>query len=179
MPSIYIAYYKSPVGELVIGSYLNELCLCDWRYRKQRDVIDARLLSAFNTVFVEKETNVIKETIKQLEEYFVGKRQIFELPLLLIGSDFQKSVWKELQKVAYGKTSTYMELSKNIGNTRAIRAVAAANGANAISIIVPCHRIIGSNGSLVGYAGGLQAKKKLLEMERKNTSGEIQLTLDI
>jgi methylated-DNA-[protein]-cysteine S-methyltransferase len=128
---------------------------------------------------VEKETNVIKETIKQLEEYFVGKRQIFELPLFLIGSDFQKSVWKELQKVAYGKTSTYMELSKNIGNTKAIRAVAAANGANAISIIVPCHRIIGSNGSLVGYAGGLQAKKKLLEMERKNTSGEIQLTLDI
>ncbi|HIP27800.1 MAG TPA: methylated-DNA--[protein]-cysteine S-methyltransferase, partial [Sulfurovum sp.] len=86
-------------------------------------------------------------------------------PLLMVGTDFQRSVWDGLIKIPYGTTASYLELSKNIDNEKAVRAVASANGANAISILIPCHRIIGSNGDLVGYAGGLSAKKKLLELE--------------
>ncbi|KAB2868464.1 MAG: methylated-DNA--[protein]-cysteine S-methyltransferase, partial [Bacteroidales bacterium] len=96
----------------------------------------------------------------------------FELPLLLIGTPFQKSIWNELLKIPYGKTETYMGLSQKLNNTKAIRAVAAANGANAISIIVPCHRIIGSNGELVGYAGGVDVKQKLLRLENSDNYAE-------
>ena len=108
---------------------------------------------------------MIDATIVQLKEYFDGKRKTFDIPLLTIGTDFQKSVWDGLIKIPYGTKASYLELSKNIGNEKAVRAVASANGANAIGILIPCHRIIGSNGDLVGYAGGLPAKKKLLELE--------------
>jgi methylated-DNA-[protein]-cysteine S-methyltransferase len=101
----------------------------------------------------------------QLKAYFSGTRKIFNIPLLMVGTEFQKSVWEGLIKIPYGTTTSYLELSKNIGNEKAVRAVASANGANAISILIPCHRIIGSDGSLVGYAGGLPAKKKLLTLE--------------
>ncbi len=103
--------------------------------------------------------------ITQLEEYFAQKRTSFDVPLLLCGSDFQKRVWQELLQVPYGTTISYLELSRKLGDEKAIRAVASANGANAISILVPCHRIIGSNGELTGYAGGLRAKKSLLQLE--------------
>ena len=103
----------------------------------------------------------------QLDEYFKKKRKIFDLPLDLQGTDFQKRVWNELLKIPFGKTISYKDLSLKLGNLKAIRAVAAANGANPVSIIVPCHRIIGSNGSLTGYAGGLWRKKWLLEHESK------------
>ena len=108
---------------------------------------------------------MIEQTITQLIEYFDGVRKNFDIPLLTIGTDFQKSVWDGLIKIPYGTTASYLELSKNIGYEKAVRAVASANGANAISILIPCHRIIGSNGDLVGYAGGLPVKKKLLELE--------------
>jgi len=101
------------------------------------------------------------------EEYFASKRTQFEIPLLLLGTDFQKLVWNALIEVPYGETASYLELAKSISKPKAVRAVATANGANAISILVPCHRIIGSNGDLVGYAGGLSTKKKLLELERE------------
>ena len=104
-------------------------------------------------------------TIEEMNEYFEGKRKTFDIPLLMVGTAFQKSVWNGLLAVPYGTTASYLKLSKNIGNEKAVRAVASANGANAISILIPCHRIIGSNGNLVGYAGGLPAKKKLLELE--------------
>jgi methylated-DNA-[protein]-cysteine S-methyltransferase len=100
-----------------------------------------------------------------LDEYFRAERKRFELPLLLVGSDFQKRVWDALLGVAYGETSSYLGLAEKVGNKSAVRAVASANGANAISIIVPCHRIIGSKGELVGYAGGLRAKERLLALE--------------
>lgn len=166
------------MGELVLGSFENKLCLCDWNYRKQRNLIDSRILKGLDAYFIELETKVIKETVFQLNEYFEGKRNKFELPLLFVGSDFQKSVWNELMKIPYGKTCTYLKLSRLLGNEKAIRAVANANGANAISIIVPCHRIVGSDQSLVGYAGGISTKKKLLDLENRNTTKEIQLSLD-
>jgi len=102
---------------------------------------------------------------KQLDEYFTNKREIFDIPLDLKGTDFQKIVWSELLKIPYGKTISYKELSLRLGDVKAIRAVGAANGANPVSIIVPCHRVIGSDGSLTGYAGGLWRKKWLLEHE--------------
>ncbi len=104
-------------------------------------------------------------TINQLSEYFEGKRTSFDLPFDLEGTDFQKRVWEELRKIPFGKTRSYMEQSKALGDVKAIRAVASANGQNKIAIIIPCHRVIGSDGSLTGFAGGLQRKKWLLDFE--------------
>jgi methylated-DNA-[protein]-cysteine S-methyltransferase len=165
MENILIQHYKTPVGELILGSYQNQLCLADWCYRKMRTSIDERIQNKLNTVYAEGESDVLNETRKQLEAYFAGTLRNFDLPLLLAGTEFQQRVWQALCNVSYGTTSTYLALSEQLGNRDAIRAVASANGANAISIIVPCHRIIGSTGELVGYAGGLPAKQKLLELE--------------
>ena len=106
--------------------------------------------------------------IRQLDEYFNKKREIFDLELDLQGTDFKKRVWNELLKIPFGKTITYKELTLKLGDIKAIRAVAAANGANPISIIVPCHRVVGSDGSLTGYAGGLWRKRWLLDHESKD-----------
>ncbi|MEM8509958.1 MAG: methylated-DNA--[protein]-cysteine S-methyltransferase [Bacteroidota bacterium] len=108
---------------------------------------------------------VLQEAVYQLEEYFEGKRSAFDLVLNPQGTAFQKRVWNELGTIPYGKTLSYLELSKRLGDVKAIRAVAAANGRNPLWIVVPCHRVIGSNGDLVGYAGGLHRKKWLLEHE--------------
>ena len=129
-----------------------------------RKSIDSRICSALNANMVEGENEVLSETKKQLDEYFSNKREEFDLPLKLIGTNFQKSVWNQLSEINFGKTISYLKLSQNLGNEKAIRAVASANGANAVSIIVPCHRVIGSDGSLVGYAGGVSAKKYLLKL---------------
>ena len=172
---ISISYFKTPFGELILGSYEDKLCLCDWRFRKMRDNVDSRIKKGLNTDFIQKETKIIKEAKKQLSEYFAGKRQIFELQILLVGTDFQKQVWEELLRIPFGKTNSYLSLSRNLNNEKAIRAVASANGANALSIIVPCHRIIGNTGELIGYAGGLPAKKKLLELENPSFDNQLNL----
>ena len=108
---------------------------------------------------------VLKEAVSQLEEYFKGKRTDFDLKLNPQGTEFQQKVWKALLEIPYGKTRTYLEQSKILGDVKAIRAVASANGKNPLWIVVPCHRIIGTDGSLTGYAGGLWRKKWLLEHE--------------
>lgn len=109
----------------------------------------------------------LAEAIEQLEQYFAGQRKDFDLKLNPRGTDFQKKVWKLLQNIPHGKTSTYKDLSNEFGNPLAIRAVASANGKNPLWILIPCHRVIGSDGSLTGYAGGLWRKKWLLEHERQ------------
>lgn len=172
---ITIGYYKTAVGELILGSVDNKLCLCDWRYRKMRASIDTKIKAALNAEYIEGNSEIIGNTKTQLNEYFEGERTEFNIPLLLIGSDFQKTVWNALLQIPYGTTNTYLGLSKKLANEKAIRAVASANGANAIAIIIPCHRIIGSDGSLVGYAGGLSAKNKLLNIE--NALNKDQLSL--
>ncbi|EAZ80197.1 methylated-DNA--[protein]-cysteine S-methyltransferase [Algoriphagus machipongonensis] len=106
-----------------------------------------------------------KEVKHQLDEYLSGKRKSFDLPLELEGTDFQKSVWKAVNEIPFGQTTTYMKLSQKLGNVAAIRAVGAAIGANPVLVIVPCHRIIGTDGKLTGYAGGLERKQALLEIE--------------
>lgn len=115
-----------------------------------------------------KETPLIKETINQLEEYFSGKRKSFDLPFEFKGTEFQKSVWNELLKIPYGETCSYGEIAKRIGNPKASRAIGMANNRNPISIIIPCHRVIGASGKLVGYGGGLDIKEILLNLEKEN-----------
>lgn len=172
---IKISHYTSPLGELILGSYEHKLCLCDWKFRKMRALIDKRLKSTCNTSFEETHSVVIEHTVEQLEQYFAGKRIEFDIPLLLCGTDFQKMVWYKLLQIPYGKTMTYAELAGKLDNPTALRAVASANGANALSIIVPCHRIIGSDGSMVGYAGGIQTKKKLLRLEGAINAQQLSL----
>ncbi len=163
---IYIQYYQTPVGEIILGSFEDKLCMADWRYRKTRNHIDSRLQQGLKAEYVERDSPVLEQTRMQLDEYFNRERKTFDIPLLMVGTDFQKQVWQGLINIPYGTTASYLELSQSIGNKKAVRAVASANGVNAISIIIPCHRVIGSHGSLVGYAGGLPAKKKLLMLEQ-------------
>lgn len=113
-----------------------------------------------------KETQLIKEAKEQLEEYFNGERKEFHLPLEPKGTEFQKQVWRALRKISYGTTKTYKEIAVEVGNEKACRAVGMANNKNPIAIIIPCHRVIGSNKKLVGYAGGLELKEKLLRLEK-------------
>ncbi len=169
MNTINIQYYKTKIGELILGSFGNKLCLLDFRYRRMRTSVDNRLKRELNAEYIEQDTNVLKETRKQIDEYLSGERVEFTIPILMVGSDFQKQVWNALISVNYGEVATYLDLAKNINNEKAVRAVASANGANSIGLIIPCHRIIGSDGDLVGYGGGLQVKKRLLNLEKKNS----------
>lgn len=122
----------------------------------------------FNTRYniEEKETELIKKTYKQIDEYLSGKRKTFDIPIKFKGTEFQNKVWKELTKIPYGETRSYKQIAEGIGNPKACRAVGTANHNNPIAIIVPCHRVIGANNKLVGYAGGLCTKEKLLEIEK-------------
>ncbi|CAA6799031.1 MAG: Methylated-DNA--protein-cysteine methyltransferase (EC [uncultured Sulfurovum sp.] len=168
MSNINIAYYKKNGVECILGSYDNKLCLIDSLNRKNKTTLYNRLKKQLKAEFIEYEDEVLKQTIQELDEYFKGERKVFTIPLLLIGSAFQKSVWEALLQIPYGTTSSYKEQAKMINNEKAVRAVANANGANAIGIIVPCHRIIRSDGKLTGYAGGLEMKEQLLALEKQN-----------
>lgn len=162
---IHTEIYTTPYGELILGSYEDQLCLCDWKYRKSRESIDRRIQDGLKASYVEAGAGIIEKCKEQLTQYFDGTKKDFDLPILLVGSEFQKRVWESLLEIPYGKTLSYLSLSRKLGDEKAIRAVAGANGENALSIIVPCHRILGSDGSLTGYAGGLRVKKKLLQLE--------------
>ena len=116
--------------------------------------------------FEQCETPLIKKAAAQLNEYFNGERKTFDFPLAPRGTEFQLTVWKALQTIPYGKTCSYGQLAAKIGNPKACRAVGMANNRNPIAIIIPCHRVIGSNGSLTGYAGGLELKDKLIRLEK-------------
>ena len=160
--------YTSPIGSLILASYQGALCMCDWQYRNQRVQLDKRLCNGLGSTMIEGENEDLTLTINQLKEYFGGVRKEFDIPLKMVGTAFQQQVWNQLLQIPYGKTLSYLQLSQHMEHESAIRAVAAANGANGISIIIPCHRVVGGQGQLVGYAGGLVAKQKLLELERKS-----------
>lgn len=157
--------YESPCGTLLLGSLGDKLCLCDWRVEKHRGYVDRRLQRTLNAEFEEGMSEVTQLATEQLDGYFAGKRRAFDVPLLFVGTDFQVTVWNELLAIPYGRTISYGEMARRIGKPKAVRAVANANGANALSIFVPCHRVIGSDHTLTGYGGGLDAKRKLLELE--------------
>jgi len=168
MNRINIQYYKTSIGEMILGSFNRQLCIMDFRYRRMRSTIDRRIKKGLEAEFTEQDDEVLREARKQLDEYLKGKRTAFDIPILMVGTDFQKEVWKALMQVPYGRTATYSELAESINAKESVRAVAGANGANAIAIIIPCHRIIGSDGDLIGYGGGIAVKKRLLNMERRN-----------
>ncbi|CAN5517377.1 methylated-DNA--[protein]-cysteine S-methyltransferase [soil metagenome] len=146
------AYYKSPVGIARVteeDGFIVSLSLLD---------------DGFETAIAE--TELLKNAVEQLDEYFTGKRKVFDLPLRQTGTDFQQKVWEQLMHINYGATISYLQQSKLMNNPLGIRAIASANGKNNIAIIVPCHRVIGSDGGLTGYASGVWRKKWLLEHER-------------
>ena len=166
MNSINIQYHKTKIGELILGSFNEKLCLLDFRYRKMRLTVDNRIKTNLKADFLEQDDETLTEAKKQIDEYLSGNRKVFDILLLPIGTNFQKSVWNALMTIPYGSTSTYSQLAEDIDNPKAVRAVASANGANAIALAIPCHRIIESNGNLGGYGGGLTVKKHLLELEQ-------------
>src|SRR6218665_1941143 len=155
-------FYKSPIGALKLAAEadaLTELLFVSTeRNRLQNDEA---------VIYEATQSPVLNLAIEQLNDYFAGKNLFFNIPLKQYGTPFQQSVWKELLNIKAGTTLSYLELSKRLGDVKAIRAVGTANGRNTISIIVPCHRVIGSNGSLVGYGGDLWRKKWLLDHEAK------------
>ncbi len=153
--------YDFEIGELAICEENGKIVLVN--VVKTKEDIEEMAKNS-----IQKETSLIKNTKQQLDEYFAGKRKKFDIPIKLDGTDFQIKVWKELLKIPYGETCSYLDIAKCIGNPKASRAVGMANNKNKIIIIVPCHRVIGSNKKLVGYACGLDVKKKLLELEREN-----------
>lgn len=157
--------YHSPCGDLLLGSFEGKLCLCDWRVEEHRLLADRRLERSLNAEMKDIPSEITAKAAQELDEYFAGGRKTFDLPLLFVGTEFQEKVWNTLLEVPYGETRSYGWMAEMIGNPKAVRAVGTANGSNSISIFAPCHRIIGSNGSLTGYGGGLPAKKFLLELE--------------
>ena len=164
--SIQTVLFESPVGTLIIKSseeYLHAVLFMNSLKRP--------LAKETHTPPVNHLHALLNECKKQLEEYFAGKRLQFDLPLQQEGTPFQQKVWEALLTIPYGRTISYLELSKRIGNAKAIRAVGTTNGSNQISIIVPCHRVIGSNGDLTGYGGDLWRKKWLLDHENKYANG--------
>ena len=165
MNKIITQRYESPCGTLMLGSFGDKLCLCDWQVEKRRDHVADRLLRTLDAEFEDGSTAVTDNAIIELDEYFAGKRREFDIPLLFAGTDFQNRVWNALLAIPFGKTVSYGEMARQIGMPRAVRAVANANGANAISIFAPCHRVIGSDHTLTGYGGGLAAKEYLLKLE--------------
>jgi methylated-DNA-[protein]-cysteine S-methyltransferase len=174
MNQINIQLHKTEIGKVVLGSFRDRLCLLGFRSREMTRTVDDRIKKALNAELVERDDEILEKTRTQLDEYLQGRRREFDIPVLMVGTDFQKRVWNALMKVPYGTTSTYLKLAKDVGNEKAVRAVGNANAANPISIIIPCHRIIGSDGGLVGYGGGLSIKKRLLELERSDLSDRRQ-----
>ena len=170
MNKISIQRQQTEIGELVLGCFGGKLCLLGFGHEGMGGAVGGRIKKGLSAVFVERDDEVFAETRRQIDEYLSGTRREFDIPLLLVGTAFQKSVWEALLRVPYGATSTYKRIAEDIGSQRAVRAVGNACKANPIGIIVPCHRIIGSGGGLVGYGGGLSLKRRLLDLEQSNTA---------
>lgn len=166
--------YDSPYGLLYMASIGHCLCLCSWQDMKAHN----RYLKNSNDASGPEESNykeeweVISKAVNELKEYFDGVRQSFDIPLKLFGTAFQKRVWEMLMTVPYGDTITYSNLARLIGAPKAVRAVASACAKNPVSIFVPCHRAVGRDGKLRGYAGGIETKQKLIDLERADSMDE-------
>lgn len=156
----YVKYLNSKIGKIGIVEENGQIIRILWDKDTKEEVI-------------QKDTKLLEEASKQIEEYLDGKRTKFELPLKLNGTEFMKKVWKALQEIPYGETRTYKQIAEKIGNPKAVRAVGMANNKNKIPIIIPCHRVIGSNGKLIGYALGLDKKQWLLDLEKNNEKEEL------
>ena len=151
-------WFASPIGPLLLAGNDTGLKLVSFAEGHRARAVDPSW---------REDAAIFAEVREQLRSYFAGERIVFNLPLILEGSEFQNKVWNALQAIPYGETISYKELAERIGKPRAVRAVGAANGANPIPIIIPCHRVIGNDGSLTGFGGGLPLKKKLLQLESR------------
>lgn len=153
----YVKYIKTKIGEITIIEENEKITRIDIGKKYKNDA-----------TYCIKDTVLLNRTAKQLEEYFQGKRKNFNIPIKQKGTPFQQRVWKALQEIPYGEVATYGEIAEKIGSPKAARAVGMANHNNNIPIIIPCHRVIGANGKLVGYALGLEMKQWLLNLEKEN-----------
>ena len=168
---------ETPLGEMIAGATDEGVCLLEFSDRRMLSTEYKDLTKLLNTTFEEGDNKHLCDLRNQLKEYFEGKRKEFSVPLVTPGTEFQISVWKELLKIPYGTTRSYQEQSVALGKPDSVRAVANANGMNRISVIIPCHRVIGSDGHLTGYGGGLKRKKWLLDHEKKYSGKAIDLSL--
>lgn len=170
METIITRLYASPCGRLLLGCAGERLCMCDW-YLAERIERTRRRLQRFGLVrHVRGTSPVIEEAMRQLDAFFRGERRKPDVPLRLLGTDFQLRVWEELLRIPYGSTLTYGDIARRMGMSRGAQAVGAAVGANALAVFVPCHRVVGCDGSLTGFAGGLEAKSCLLRLEVETAS---------
>ena len=157
LENVFKAYYESEPGLIEITAGETGIITLYFTKKKSNLKSDSKSFPVH-----------LKDCIRQLDEYFKGKRMTFDLPLIISGTDFQMKVWNELKKIPFGKTASYKDIALKAGNVKAVRAVGNANNKNKISLIIPCHRVIGSDGKLSGYAGGVKRKKWLLEHERNS-----------
>ncbi|MBE2288681.1 MAG: methylated-DNA--[protein]-cysteine S-methyltransferase [Chitinophagaceae bacterium] len=157
----------TPLGRMRVGATEKGICLFDFQFRRAVEGIMERVERLLDDKFAETDSPYFSILETQIAEYFNGTRKEFDVPLHLTGTPFQKSVWEALKDIPYGETRSYKQQSVAMGQEKAIRAIASANGDNPIAIIIPCHRIIGEDGSLTGYSGGLQRKQQLLDLERR------------
>lgn len=165
--TILIDRFTTPLGPMFICATDNGICLLEFVEREMLETEFKDLQRLLGAVIIAGENQHMVEAKQQIAEYFDGKRQQFDVPLDTPGTEFQQSVWQALGKIEYGNTASYGQQAQRLNNPNAVRAVARANGANRVAIIVPCHRVIGKNGSLTGYAGGLARKRWLLEHEQR------------
>jgi AraC family transcriptional regulator, regulatory protein of adaptative response / methylated-DNA-[protein]-cysteine methyltransferase len=174
---IKIIKIETPLGEMVAGATDEGVCLLEFINRRMLPTEYKDLKRLLNTMIEEGDNTLLKTLRKQLEEYFDGKRKVFDVPLITPGTQFQQDVWKELQNIPFGSTRSYQEQANALKKPDSVRAVANANGMNRISILIPCHRVIGSDGNLTGYGGGLHRKKWLLDHEKKYSGKALDLSL--
>jgi AraC family transcriptional regulator, regulatory protein of adaptative response / methylated-DNA-[protein]-cysteine methyltransferase len=174
---IVTAKIDTPLGLMIVGATKEGICLLEFNDRRMLNTEYKDLAKLLKTTIEEGENKHIRTIRKQLNEYFNGCRKEFTIPLVTPGSEFQQTVWKELQNIPFGATRTYQGQAEALNKPDAIRAVANANGMNRISIVIPCHRVIGSDGKLTGYGGGLRRKKWLLDHEKKYSGKAIDLEL--
>lgn len=165
MNTIDFQHLATPFGELIIGSYGEEICLCDWSDRVNAEKVNKRIENRLDATLKKGSSKAIDSCIEELNQYFELERKEFTSPTLFTGTDFQNKVWEQLKSIKYGTTNSYAEVAISIGAPNSVRAIANANGQNALAIIIPCHRIIGSNNKLTGYSGGISTKKALLQHE--------------
>jgi AraC family transcriptional regulator of adaptative response/methylated-DNA-[protein]-cysteine methyltransferase len=176
---INITRIESVLGPLFAAATDEGICLLEFTDRKMLEIELKSLTKLFGSSILHGENNHLHNLRIQLGEYFAGERKEFELPLVMPGTDFQKKVWNELLNISYGTTRSYKQQSIAIGNRGAVRAVANANGMNRIAIIIPCHRVIGDDGHLTGYGGGIWRKKFLLDLERRYSGKITDVQLEI
>jgi AraC family transcriptional regulator, regulatory protein of adaptative response / methylated-DNA-[protein]-cysteine methyltransferase len=169
---VHLSRLPTPLGPMLLGATDEGVCLLEFTDRRMLETQLRRLAQRLGCTFVPGSTDVGRQMERELEEYFDGTRREFRTPLLLLGSDFQQRVWTALGGIPYGETRSYAEQARMIGAPSATRAVARANGDNRIAIVIPCHRVVGADGTLTGYGGGLWRKRFLLELERKHAGGE-------